>query len=176
VKWPTPQFDFALELYGSAFMKKPPRTAYSIENYIYLTPGIAYKAYRWLTIEVASDLLLTSANHDETDYTIVNKYKGLPNYPGWRVTVGLRMILLPTTAYKVSEKDILMRKAQSRRELFEQIIKEQRETESAEEELERIKTERRKAERELERLRRILEGESKKDQKQEPDESSPTVP
>ena len=94
----------------------------------------------------------------------------MPNYPTWRINMGLRVTLLPTTAYKVSEKDILMRKAQNRRELFEQIIKEQRETESAEEELERIKNERRKAERELERLRRILEGEAQKSKKNESDE------
>ena len=65
-----------------------------------------------------------------------------------------------------------MQKAESRRELFEQIIKEQRETESAEAELERIKEERRKAERELERLRQILEGEARRQQQDQSYQSS----
>lgn len=169
-KFPSSQFDFSLEFYGNVFLKKPPKTAYSIENYIFMTPGISYKAYRWLTVEVASDVLLTSSDNDETDYSVTGKLPEMPNYPTWRINLGLRLTLLPTTAYKVSEKDILMRKAQNRRELFEQIIKEQRETESAEEELERIKNERRKAERELERLRRILEGEAQKNKTKENEE------
>ena len=63
----------------------------------------------------------------------------------------------------MSERDLLMQKAQSRRELFEQIIREQDETESAEAELERIRAERIRAEKELERLRRVLEGEPDED-------------
>jgi len=176
IKYPSTQFDFALELYGNIFLQKPPATAYSIENYLFLSPGISYKAYRWLAIEVSGDFLLTSADKDETDYTIISKIPEMPNYPSWRINLGFRVTLLPTTTYKVSEKDILIRRAQNRRELFEQIIKEQRETESAEEELDRIKTERRKAERELERLRRILEGESKKPKKKDSDDTSPFNP
>ncbi|MBN2091305.1 hypothetical protein JW964_16965 [candidate division KSB1 bacterium] len=175
-RFPTAQFDFSMELTGNFYIQKPPKTAYSIENYVYLTPAIVYKAYRWLSLEVSGDFLLTSAKNDETDYTVQSRIPEMPNYPGWRISLGARITLLPTTAYRVSEKDILMRKAQSRRELFEQIIKEQRETESAEEELERIKNERRKAERELERLRRILEGEGTKEKKQETDEKSPLNP
>jgi chromosome segregation ATPase len=84
---------------------------------------------------------------------------GIPNYSTWRINLGAKFTLLPTSVYHTSERDILMQKAESRRELFEQIIRERRETESAEEELERIRDERRKAEQELERLRKILEGE-----------------
>ena len=164
VKFPSTQFDFSLELYGNAFLQKPPKTAYSLENYLFLSPGITYKAYRWLSIDFAADLLVTGSDNDESEYGFITKLPEMPNYPSWRVNLGFRFVLLPTTAYRVSEKDVLMRKAESRRELFEQIIKEQRETESAEEELERIKDERRKAERELERLRRILEGEARKKQ------------
>ena len=107
-----------------------------------------------------------SGNIDNTVYGAVPQYTGIPNYPDWRISLGTRWTLLPTTIYAANERDILMRKAETRRELFEQIIKEQRETEAAEDELERIKEERRKAERELERLRQILEGESKRKQQQ----------
>lgn len=169
IKIPTPSFDFTVEMYGNSFIQKPPNeTAYSVENYLYFTPGISYRAYRWLTLKVGADLRLSS-NADETTYEYIGKYSDeLPNYPSWRINVGFNVLLLPTSVFKVSDKDILIRKAENRRELFEQIINEQRETESAEEELQRIKTERRKAERELERLRRILEGDQKKKKKSQP--------
>ncbi len=167
MKIPNSEFDFSLELFGNKFLQKPPVTAYSLENYIYMTPGINFRAYRWLTLNFAVDLRL-SPDKDETGYkngsgqSLLYELPDMPNYPSWRINLGMNIILLPSSVYKLSDKDILMRKAESRRELFEQIIKEQRETESAEEELERIKEERRKAERELERLRRILEGDTKK--------------
>ncbi len=162
MKIPSSEFDFSIEFYGNKFLQKPPtETAYSVEDYFYMTPGINYRAYRWLTLSFSTDLRLTP-DKDETGDLFVYKIPDMPNYPSWRINLGINIILLPTSVYKLSDKDILMRKAESRRELFEQIIKEQRETESAEEELERIKEERRKAERELERLRRILEGDLKK--------------
>jgi len=165
MKIPSSDFDFSIEIYGNKFLQQPPRgTAYSVEDYIYLTPGVSFRAYRWLTLNFATDLRL-SPDKDETLYTYGGKIYDMPNYPSWRINLGVNIILLPTSVYKLSDKDILMKKAESRRQLFEQIIKEQRETESAEEELERIKEERRKAERELERLRRILEGDLKKKKK-----------
>ncbi|NOZ57629.1 MAG: DUF1682 domain-containing protein [Calditrichaeota bacterium] len=109
-----------------------------------------------------------SPDKDETLYGFrgVGKIPDMPNYASWRVNIGMHIILLPTRVYKVSERDILMQKAEERRKLFEKVIREQREAESAEKELERIKAERRKAERELERLRNILEQEAKKKQQE----------
>ncbi|MDZ7331233.1 MAG: transporter [candidate division KSB1 bacterium] len=159
MKIPSSEFDFSIELYGNKFLQRPPLTAYSLEDYIYLSPGISYHAYRWMTLSFSTDLRLSE---DVNQSLVAPPAPDLPNYPGWRINLGLSLTLLPTSVYRLSDKDILIRKAESRRELFEQIIKEQRETESAEEELERIKEERRKAERELERLRRILEGDLKK--------------
>jgi len=165
IKIPTPSFDFSIEMYGNSFIQKPPKeTAFSVENYLYMTPGINYRAFRWLTLKVGADLRLSS----NTEKFIGDYSKQLPNYPSWRVNFGFNVLLLPTSVFKVNDKDILIRKAENRRELFEQIINEQRETESAEEELDRIKAERRKAERELERLRRILEGDQKKKTKEPP--------
>jgi hypothetical protein len=165
--FPSEKFDFRFEIHGRKFLQKPPVTAFSRESVLYISPGVTYKPYRWLTMLLNADVRVTNAA-DETDYNKpgVNKISDLPNYSNWRITLGTKVNILPTSLYAVSERDILMKKAESRRELFEQIIKEQRETESAEEELERIKDERRKAERELERLRRILEGEAER-QKQE---------
>jgi hypothetical protein len=174
--FPFDKFDFRFEVHGRTFLQKPPVTAFSRESVTYISPGVTYKPYRWMTMMLNADIRVTNAA-DETDYTKpgVNKISDLPNYPNWRITLGTKVAILPTSLYAISERDILMKKAESRRELFEQIIKEQRETESAEEELERIKDERRKAERELERLRRILEGEAER-QKQEKAENGNSEP
>ena len=168
VKIPSPSFDFSFEIFGNGFIQKLPVTAYGNEYHQYLTPAISYKPYNWLTISVGADFRL-STDIDETSYQYVKKPvpEEFPNYPGWRVHFGFKIVLLPIKIYKVNNKQILIERAAGRNKLFEQIIKEQRETESAEEELEKIKTERKKSEIELERLRRILElGQKKK----EPDE------
>lgn len=165
ISLPTNDFNYGLEFWGNLWwLQKPPETAAAREYYLYATPSISYKPYRWLSFTVSADYRLT-ADKDETTSPFAEKLiADTPNYPTWRISAGIKLILLPTSVYRISERDILMQKAESRRELFEQIIRERRETESAEEELERIKDERRKAERELERLRRILEGQTKKRQ------------
>jgi hypothetical protein len=174
--FPFDKFDFRFEVHGRTFLQKPPVTAFSRESVAYFSPGVTYKPYRWMTMLLNADLRVANAS-DETDYSKpgVNKISDLPNYPSWRITLATKITILPTSLYAISERDILMKKAESRRELFEQIIKEQRETESAEEELERIKDERRKAEKELDRLRRILEGEAER-QKQEQGENGSSAP
>lgn len=174
---PFDKFDFRFELFGRKFLQKPPATAFSRENVVYISPGVTYKPYRWMTMLLNADIRVTNSA-DETDYSKpgVNLIPNLPNYADWRITLGTKLNILPTSLYAVSERDILMKKAESRRELFEQIIKEQRETESAEEELERIKDERRKAERELDRLRRILEGEAERQKQEEGKDSEDSEP
>ncbi len=177
LRYPTDKFDYWVQLFGTKFLHQPPATAYSREDFMYISPGVTYKPYPWLSFDMCVDVLL-SGNTDETDYTFVRKIPEMPNYASWRVNVGMHLTILPRSVYKVTERDLLMKKAESRRALFEQMIREQRETESAEQELERIKEERRKAERELERLRRILEQEARKRQeeqkkKQEPKPEAP---
>jgi hypothetical protein len=174
---PFEKFDFRFELYGRTFLQKPPVTAFSRESIAYFSPGVTYKPYRWMALDLNADLRVSNAS-DETDYSQpgLTRVPDLPNYPDWRITLGVKLSILPTSLYAVSERDILLKKAESRRELFEQIIKEQRETESAEEELERIKDERRKAERELERLRRILEGEAERQKQEQGNNGNPNQP
>ncbi|MFQ5708576.1 MAG: hypothetical protein ACE5HO_14060 [bacterium] len=175
IKVPTEKFDFSVELVGNAFLQRPPAAAYSREDYAYLSPTISYKPYRWFSINFGADFRITDSS-DKTNYAFVSRTLpgSQPNYPGWRAKFGTKITLLPSSVYRVNERDILMQKAETRRELFEQIIKEQRQTESAEAELERIKDERRRAEKELERLRKILEGEaSDADQAKKNDEDKP---
>jgi len=171
IKVPKNKFEFSVELYGNAFIQAPPEAAYSRENYLYISPAVSYQLTRWMSLFLGCDLRLLKIN-DQTLYepalggvrrTLANSQ---PNYPGWLLNVGTHFSILPTKMYRPNQRDILLQKAENRRELFEKIIREQRATESAEAELERIKAERVRAEKELERLRRILEGNLKKDRKE----------
>lgn len=156
--FPTDRFEFSLEMFGTLFLSQPPATAYGRENFAYIVPKIRYKALLWLDIDMGVDLRLWGGQ-DETNYQFLSgTIAQFPNYPTWRINLGTRVTLLPISIYSINDRDILMKKAVTRRELFEKIIREQRESASAEEELARIKEERRKAEQELDRLRQILEG------------------
>ncbi|MCG8607160.1 hypothetical protein MJD09_19515 [bacterium] len=167
VKVPKNKFEFTAEVYGNAFLKSPPVVAYSRENYAYLTPAVNYSALPWLGLSLGIDLRLL----DSSDKTLYEPNVGgikrtlpteaQPNYAAWRINFGTRFHLNSSNTRSRDERQMLMQKASSRRELFEQIIKQQKGTQSAELELERIKEERIRAEKELERLRRILEGEVK---------------
>jgi len=170
VRVPKNKFEFSAELYGNAFLQAPPQSAYSRENYLYISPAISFKLTRWMSLSLGGDLRVLKSS-DQTLYepapggvapTLANAQ---PNYPGWRLNFGTHFSLLPTKMYRPNQRDVLLQKAENRRELFEKIIREQRATESAEAELERIKAERVRAEKELARLRRILEGNLKKDRK-----------
>lgn len=173
---PKDKVSFTAEVHGNFFVQRPPRVAYSRENYMYITPGISVQPLKWVSVNLGIDLRLLESK-DETSYSQDNFGidRTLPNhqanYPGWRVNFGTTFNILPTSSYRMSEREILMQKADSRRELFEQIVREQRETESAEVELERIRGERVRAEKELERLRKILEDETQK-AKQENDQKN----
>jgi len=156
VEFPTESFNYALEIYGNSWIQKPPELAASREGYTYLNASIKYKPYRWFDFIVSGDIRI-SGDRDDTIGPRASRHD-LPNYSSWRINVGAKFVILPTSVYQIKERDILMRKAETRREVFEQIIKEKKDTESAEQELERIKQEREKAEKELDRLKRILEG------------------
>ena len=165
---PKNKFEFSAELYGNFFLKAPPESAYSRENYLYISPAASYKLTRWMSLSLGADLRILNSS-DKTLYAPAvagiprTLASAQPNYAGWRLNFGTHFSLLPTKMYRPNHRDVLLQKAENRRELFEKIIREQRATESAEAELERIKAERVRAEKELERLRRILEGDLKKD-------------
>jgi hypothetical protein len=162
---PSEKFDFRLEAHGRRFIRQPPVTAYSREAVAYVSPGVSYRPHPWMTLNFSFDVR-ASRNVDETLYTSsssplgVLQITGLPNYPSWRATLGIKMAILPASLRRSGERDILAGKAESRRELFERILREKKKTKDAEIELQTIQDQRRQTERELERLRRILNGEA----------------
>lgn len=170
MNFPTLKFDFSLEFFGNVFLQQPPVTAYSRENRAYISPRIRYKPYHWMNFDMSWDIRVLSGK-DETDYTApgVVAYPGMPDYPPWRFNLGMQFTLLPRTSYTVSERDILIRKAAARKNLFEQIIRDKDETDVAQKEVERIKLERRKAERELQRLQQLIMEKYKRQQKKKED-------
>ena len=162
VQYPLDKWDVTMELNGNYFVQKPSVSAYSRENYLFITPGVSYRIYNWLHLDFGSDFRLSS-DKEESRY---NFSGNLPNnYPDWRVHMAIKLAILPSSLYRESERDILVKKAETRREVFEQIVRERRETGKAEQELARIKEERIKAEQELNRLRELLDGKSSKTKK-----------
>ncbi len=165
IEVPRGAFSLSAELFGNAFIKTPPPAAYSRENYLYLSPAVKYKPLNWLALNLGVDFRVLNVQ-DKTLYspepngvspTIVG---GQPNYASWRINVGTSLTFSAKRRYGLGSHQLLLQKAQSRRELFESIIRERKETESAEAELDRIRSERIRAEQELARLRRILEAQA----------------
>ena len=169
LRYPFEKWDVTFEFNGNMFIQKPAVTAYTRENYFYLTPGLSYKVAKWMRIDFGADFRLTP-DKDETEYDFLPNFPHqLPTtHPDWRAHMGIKLAILPTSIYyHDSDRDLIMRKAETRRQLFEQIVKEKQETEKAEQELERIKQERIKAEKELQRLRKLLEGKQKQEKQPE---------
>lgn len=166
--FPAGQFDFSAELNANTFLSRPPKTAYSREYSSYLTGGVYYKPYPWLTIQMGIDIRLIS-DDDLSEYADEGETElkspptsDFPNYPSWRGILGVKWALLPKSL-RMSDEEELRRKTRDRRSILERIIEDEKDTEDAEEELSRIKNERQRVEQELERLRRLLEEEKNKD-------------
>ncbi len=164
--YPAGTFDFSAELNASYFIKRPPETAYSRESVSYLTAGLYYKPYRWLTFEMAMDLRLFSGKdlsvYSPETHLPPPPTEDFPNYPTWRGILGAKIGILPAELYATSTEATLKRKARDRRAILEKMMEERKDTEDAESELSKIKAERQKVEEELERLRKLLEAEKDK--------------
>jgi len=163
--FPAGNFDFSTELSFRNFLTKPSVSAYSMESVSYLTAGIYYKPYKWITVEMGVDLRLFSGE-DESDYSVTPTPKpnlDFPNYPGWRGILGVKLALLPGSLYAKTDKAELQEKITDRQEILERMMRGQESTDNAEEEIARIRAEREQVEAELKRLRQLLEGEKKDD-------------
>ena len=161
LNYPAGTFDFSGEINFRTFMSQPPVTAYSREYVSYLTAGVYYKPYRWVTFEMGIDFRLISGK-DESDYinTSLSLPPGdFPNYPSWRGILGVKLAILPMNLYQTTERSRLEERALDRNTIIEQMMEGRQDTEDAESELERIRAEREKVEEELKRLRELLEEE-----------------
>lgn len=168
--YPAGSFNFSLEVNGRYFLTRPPETAYSREDMTYLTAGVYYKLYRWMTIEMAFDVSLLN-EEDLSEYSPATGLpsppsEDFPNYPTWRGLIGLKFNILPYH-FSSSEDVLLRQRTRDRRAILERLMNEQKETEDAESELSKIRSERKRVEEELERLRQLMEEEKKKKERDE---------
>jgi hypothetical protein len=173
---PSHQFDFTLEAFGRNFVVRPPETAYSREDFAYLTPGVAYHPVHWATLNAGFDIRL-SGDKDKTAYTILNPVNpALPSYPDWRLRLGAKFALnqpAPPPGQKPLFASANGRLVPMQKTLEKQLSEERQKTETAEEELQKIRNERKRMEAMLVRLRSLLNNGNSEQQATEKPQTEP---
>jgi hypothetical protein len=156
--YPTKHFDFFLETSGHVFTHLPPEpTAFSQQDYQWVTPGLRWKIFYGLNATIAMDIM-TWKSKDRSTAVLPKDY---PDFPNWRIN-GMVSISPSTSFYreptfsKVSDPLSTRKLLRERKSLFEWVVDEQPGVEYIDLELEKIKAERKKAEQELEKLKKDL--------------------
>ncbi len=159
VIYPTTKIDYSVELYGNYNITKPPPAAYSRHSYLYITPGINYNAFYWLSVACGFDIRLSKHQSSKSNLLPEFSTSLLPTYPTWRVNLSLRINLVSKFKGRFDQKEKLELTAQDKKnkEIFHKITEERKQIENAEEELQKIRDERKKMDEILNRLRRALE-------------------
>lgn len=157
--YPTELFTLNLEWWGINFINEPDTMAYSRENYMYVTPSVKFKPKPWFNFDLGIDIRLTNA--DNTTSSLLpdpTQNLDLPNYPSWKVYMGLNFTLMPVGFRGAGEQSTDVR---SKVDFYENLLRERQKSRNIEEELRRLKKEREQAEKELEELRQMLEEQGK---------------
>lgn len=83
-----------LELHGRQFLQRPPVSAFTRENSLYINPGIMLKPVYWLNFNFSVDIML-HGKKDITDYDRVedSRWAQMPNLPEWQLRAGLGIVL-----------------------------------------------------------------------------------
>lgn len=164
-RFPAGNFDFSAELHSSFFLARPPVTAYSRESLTYLTGGVYYKPYNWVTFQMGVDILLYSED-DISEYDrLPAPPSDFPNYPSWRGLIGARIAILPFSLYERGERTLFQRRSNEHQALLERMMRGEQGSRKTESELERIRAAREKLEADLKRMRELLEEEARKKEK-----------
>ncbi|MFO7891648.1 MAG: hypothetical protein R6V04_15070 [bacterium] len=167
-RFPAGTFDFSSEINARYFLNKPPVTAYSREYVSYLTAGIYYKPYRWISFQIGIDVKLITED-DVSQYTPntsleLPELEETPNYPDWRCLLGVKFSILPFSLYSTPKSEF-QRDVRNKKQLFKRMLDEDQDTEQAEDEVEKLRSKRLRIEKELERIRKLLEQEEQKKKK-----------
>ncbi len=159
VIYPMTKFDFSVELYGNYNITKPPPVAYSRHNYLYITPGINYNAFYWLSVACGFDFRLSKQQSSKSYLLPAFTTNVLPTYPTWRINLSLRINLVSKLKGRFEQKEILESTAPEtkKKDVTQEIAEERKQIENAEEELQKIRDERKKMDEILNRLRKALE-------------------
>ncbi|HNW59736.1 MAG TPA: hypothetical protein PKI62_08690 [bacterium] len=165
---PGEYFDWGIEGYGMIWLQQPPAGAEGREDFIYASLSTRYKPWHWLHLCLALDRRISSGS-DETIPSLAARGLGeLPNYPTWRIELGLHLKVLPLHLIKSDDREILMKRNEERSSVFEQIIDDGSRGTESKDDLERLRAERERAEKELERLRRLIEIRQQEEKKPDP--------
>jgi len=156
--YPTEKFDFMLEMNGMMYLTQPDSVVYSRDDWMYISPGMRYKALSWMSIDLGFDFRVSSGEF--------SSYRGVPLankdmavYPSWKVQLGLNFKILPMGVSGKTASEREREVFNKRVDYFQNIIKEREESENIQEELDKLKEERKQAEDELEELKQILQEE-----------------
>lgn len=168
---PRDYFDWGLEVYGLTWLQRPPAGAEGREDYLYASLSTRYKPWHWLHLYLALDRRLSSGA-DETIPSLAARGLGaLPNYPAWRIELGLHLRLLPVTLIRSDDREILLKHGEERSPVVEKILDDASRSTEEKDDLERLRAERERAEKELERLRRVIETRQQEEKKPAPDQN-----
>ncbi len=158
---------FFAELSGRHFLQKPPATAYTRENSLYLSPGISLTLPSHLRLRAAVDVRL-SGDHDETTYgpdglaAITTPWDRLPNHPDWRINFSLQLPIYPAPFSKdridpIKKEQQDQIRAEKEERVLDVLTRERQKAEEAEKELARMQAERQRIEEALKRVRELLQ-------------------
>ena len=155
--FPSPMFDFRLELSGMLYLQKPDPFVYSAEEWAFLTPSVRYKPAEWAYIDFGIDFRLSSERQWTSGIPDISKQLDLPpNYPKWKVHLGAGLNF-NLRGERVDELEYEEMEARKKIELFETILEEKQEAKEVESEIESLRNVRKEAEKEIEELKKILE-------------------
>jgi hypothetical protein len=167
-RYPTLRWVFQSELYGNIFTNKPPITAFSRANYVYLNGGVIYRLFYGLSIGVTADINLYTSDPGSAPV----RPDGYPMYYSpWRLN-GVIQYLSSTTFSKINSLSPVKRDSEiefetrrktgmSRKEMIDWLGTDEEGAEFIDLELERIRAERKKAELELEKLKERIKEQQK---------------
>jgi len=157
--FPTPLFDFRVELSGILYLEKPNNFIYSAEEFAVLSPSLRFKPLDNLSIDLGSDFLISPEREWTTaQIPIPSTALDLPaSYPKWKIYMGANYAFRLGGFGGKSEIEYEQSEAQQRIDSFETIVKEREKAETIQEELENLKKIRKEAEEEIEELKKILD-------------------
>lgn len=94
IRWMGEQYGFYSEILQRNFLTAPPLIAYSRENSTYLSSGLLYQFNPYILVTAGVDVLLAGKNDDtlydfEGQALVVRPWQTVPNYPDWRVNLGM---------------------------------------------------------------------------------------
>ena len=151
VEFPTKVFDYGLEIYGLAWIFRPPVVAASRENYLYMNVSFGYKPHPRYSVYINTDLRLTPASNSTMD--LEPKFPGFPSYSGWRINLGMRYLILPKSIYVMHEKAIMRKRGRKTKVLYTQLKKEIEKTQRSIQALDKLQKEKLKKEAELKKAK-----------------------